>query len=71
MTRGGINTILFVGKERQSLQRDAEPQSLFEACDFSDDAEANGIDPDLIENNPRMFTWFPDPDGAQSGQDEM
>lgn len=31
--------------------------------------EANGIDR-IVENNPRMFTWFPDPDGAQSGQDE-
>ena len=32
--------------------------------------EANGIDSDSIENNPRMFTWFPDPDGAKNGKDE-
>ena len=25
---------------------------------------AKGIDPDTIENNPRMATYFPDPDNV-------
>ena len=25
-----------------------------------------GIDPDTIENNPRMATYFPDPDDASA-----
>ena len=26
---------------------------------------AKGIDPDSVENNPRMLTYFPDPDGPE------
>ena len=26
---------------------------------------AKGIDPDSVENNPRMLTYFPDPDDAE------
>ena len=51
MTRGGINTILFVQNLNPFLKT-----AFFRWC------EAKHIDPDSVENNPRMFTWFPDPD---------
>lgn len=70
MTRGGINTILFVGKDEINLYSAMQNLNPFLKYAFFRWCEANGIDPDSIENNPRMFTWFPDPDGAQSGQDE-
>ena len=70
MTRGGINTILFVGKDEINLYSAMQNLNPFLKHAFFRWCEANGIDPDSIENNPRMFTWFPDPDGAQSGQDE-
>ena len=67
MTRGGINTILFVGKDEINLYSAMQNLNPFLKHAFFRWCEANGIDPDSIENNPRMFTWFPDPDGAQSG----
>ena len=70
MTRGGINTILFIGKDEINLYSAMQNLNPFLKHAFFRWCEANGIDPDSIENNPRMFTWFPDPDGAQSGQDE-
>ena len=70
MTRGGINTILFVGKDEINLYSAMQNLNPFLKHAFFRWCEANGIDPDSIENNPRMFTWFPDPDGAKNGQDE-
>ena len=70
MTRGGINTILFVGKDEINLYSAMQNLNPFLKHAFFRWCEANGIDPDSIENNPRMFTWFPDPDGAKNGKDE-
>lgn len=61
MTRGGINTILFIGKDEINLYSAMQNLNPFLKHAFFRWCEANGIDPDSIENNPRMFTWFPGP----------
>ena len=33
--------------------------------------EEKRIDPDSVENNPRMFTWFPDPDKEKPSGDSL
>ena len=62
MTRGGINTILFVGDTEINLYSSMQNLNTFLNKAFYRWCAANGIDPDSVENNPRMFTWFPDPD---------
>lgn len=62
MTRGGINTILFVGDEEINLYSSMQNLNAFLNKAFFKWCEARRIDPDSVENNPRMFTWFPDPD---------
>ena len=51
LTRGGVNTI-------QNLNAFLS-KAFFKWC------AAKGIDPDSVENNPRMATYFPDPDPAK------
>lgn len=62
MTRGGINTILFVGDTEINLYSSMQNLNLFLNKAFYRWCEAKGLDPDSVENNPRMFTWFPDPE---------
>ena len=62
MTRGGINTILFVGKDEINLYSAMQNLNPFLKHAFFRWCDARGIDSDTVENNPRMFTWFPDPD---------
>ena len=62
MTRGGINTILFVGDTEINLYSSMQNLNAFLNKAFYRWCAAKGIDPDSVENNPRMFTWFPDPD---------
>ena len=66
MTRGGINTILFVGDEEINLYSSMQNLNAFLNKAFYRWCAAKGIDPDSVENNPRLFTWFPDPDGSSS-----
>ena len=63
MTRGGINTILFVGDDEINLYSAMQNLNAFLNKAFFAWCRVKGIDPDTVENNPRMFTWFPDPDG--------
>ena len=65
MTRGGINTILFVGEDEINLYSAMQNLNPFLKHAFFRWCQAKGIDPDGIENNPRLFTWFPDPDTAK------
>ena len=60
--RGGINTILFVGDEENNLYSSMQNLNAFLNKAFYRWCAAKGIDPDSVENNPRMFTWFPDPE---------
>ena len=62
MTRGGINTILFVDEDELNLYSAMQNLNPFLKTAFFRWCEAKHIDPDSVENNPRMFTWFPDPD---------
>ena len=65
LTRGGVNTILFVGDEEINLYSAMQNLNPFLKKAFFRWCEEKHIDPDSIENNPRMFTWFPDPDEAK------
>ena len=62
LTRGGVNTILFVGNEEINLYSAMQNLNAFLSKAFFKWCAAKGIDPDTIENNPRMATYFPDPD---------
>ena len=65
LTRGGVNTILFVGKEEINLYSAMQNLNAFLRKAFFKWCAAKGIDPDSVENNPRMATYFPDPDPAK------
>ena len=62
LTRGGVNTILFVGDEEINLYSAMQNLNAFLSKAFFKWCAAKGIDPDRVENNPRMATYFPDPD---------
>lgn len=62
LTRGGVNTILFVGDEEINLYSAMQNLNAFLNKAFFKWCEAKNLDPDSIENNPRMATYFPDPD---------
>ena len=62
LTRGGVNTILFVGDEEINLYSAMQNLNAFLRQAFFKWCAAKGIDPDTVENNPRMATYFPDPD---------
>ena len=62
LTRGGVNTILFVGDEEINLYSAMQNLNAFLSKAFFKWCAEKGIDPDTVENNPRMATYFPDPD---------
>ena len=62
LTRGGVNTILFVGDEEINLYSAMQNLNAFLSKAFFKWCAAKGVDPDTVENNPRMATYFPDPD---------
>ena len=68
LTRGGVNTILFVGDEEINLYSAMQNLNAFLSKAFFKWCAAKGIDPDTVENNPRMATYFPDP-GDPPAQD--
>ena len=51
-----------VGDEEINLYSSMQNLNAFLNKAFFKWCEARRIDPDSVENNPRMFTWFPDPD---------
>ena len=62
MTRGGINTILFVGEDEINLYSAMQNLNTFLSKAFFRWCAAKGIDPDSVENNPQLLTYFPDPE---------
>lgn len=62
MTRGGYNSILFVGDAEINLYSSMQNVNVFLGKAFYRWCEQKGIDPGNVENNPRMMAWFPDPD---------
>ena len=71
LTRGGVNTILFVGDEEINLYSAMQNLNPFLKTAFFRWCEEKRIDPDSVENNPRMFTWFPDPDKEKPSGDSL
>ena len=65
LTRSGVNTELFVGGESLQLYSAMQGLDAFLNKGFFRWCSAKGIDPDSVENNPRMLTYFPDPDDAE------
>ncbi len=63
ITRSGVETILFVADEEIPLSGAMQNLNPFLKRAFTRWCAVRGIDPDSVENNPRLFTWFPDPDG--------
>ena len=64
MTRGGIHTTLFVGEDTIPLYGSMQNLACFLEKAFFKWCRVKQIDPDTVENNPRMLTWFPDPENA-------
>ena len=64
MTRSGINVTLLVADDSVMLTSAMEGASAFLQHAFFRWCGEKGIDPDSVENNPRMLTFFPDPDDA-------
>ena len=62
MTRSGVNSILFVGKDELNVYSTMQDLNAFLNKAFYKWCEIKQIDPASVENNPAMFTWFPDPD---------
>ena len=62
MTRGGYQSVLFVGDTQIELDSSMQNVNVFLGKAFYRWCEAKGIDPESVENNPRMMRWFPDPE---------
>lgn len=62
LTRSGVNTELFVADESLQLYSAMQGLDGFLNKAFFKWCSVRGIDPDSVENNPRMLTYFPDPD---------
>lgn len=62
LTRSGVNSILFVADDEINVYSTMQNLNAFLNKAFYKWCEVKGIDPAGVENNPRMFTWFPDPE---------
>ncbi len=54
-----------MGEEEINLYSAMQNLNAFLSKAFFKWCAAKGIDPDSVENNPRMATYFPDPDPAK------
>ena len=61
-TRSGVQTVLFVGDDSLMLSEAMQGVNEFLSTAFFKWCDLKGIDPDSIENNPHMLTYFPDPE---------
>lgn len=59
-TRSGINSTLFVADDEINVYSSMQNLNTFLSKAFYQWCKVKQIDPATIENNPRMFTWFPD-----------
>lgn len=60
MTRSGVNSTLFVADDEINVYSSMQNLNAFLSKAFYKWCEVKEIDPATVENNPRMFTWFPD-----------
>ena len=58
-----MDTLLFVGEESLQLYSAMQGLDSFLNKAFFRWCAVKGIDPDSVENNPAMLTYFPDPEG--------
>ena len=63
-TRSGVQTVLFVADDSLMLSEAMQGVNEFLSTAFFKWCGIKGIDPDSIENNPPMLTYFPDPDNV-------
>lgn len=61
LTRSGVNVTLFVGEDTVMLTSAMQNVSNFLSTAFFRWCDEKGVDPDSVENNPRMLTYFPEP----------
>lgn len=64
MTRGGINATLFADGDSVMLTSAMQGAQEFLSHAFYKWCAIRDIDPDTVENNPRMMTFFPDKNDA-------
>ena len=62
LTRSGVNSTLFVADDEINLYSAMQNLNPFLSKAFRKWCQIKGVDPDRVENNPRMLTWFPEPD---------
>lgn len=60
LTRSGVHTTLFVAGEQVTLTSAMDGAQAFLCKAFYKWCDLRGIEPDSVENNPRMMTYFPD-----------
>ena len=65
-TRSGVQTVLFVGDDSLMLSEAMQGVNEFLSTAFFKWCDLKGIDPDSIENNPHMLTYFPDPEPEET-----
>ena len=68
LTRSGVQTVLFAADDSLMLSEAMQGVSEFLNTAFFKWCKLKEIDPDSIENNPRMLTYFPDPDPAEEAE---
>ena len=60
LTRSGVHTTLFVAGDQVTLTSAMDGAQAFLCKAFYKWCAAHEIEPDSVENNPRMMTYFPD-----------
>lgn len=62
LARSGVNISLYVDGDEIQLYSAMQGLDSFLNKAFYSWCQAKGIDPDTVENNPHMLTFFPEPD---------
>lgn len=62
LTRSGVNSTLFVAGDALNVYSTMQNLDRFLNHAFYRWCESKRIDPASVENNPAMYTWFPDPE---------
>ena len=65
LTRAGVQTTLYAAGDAIRLYEAMDGLKPFLEYAFSHWCEIKGIDPETVENNPEMLTFFPDPEEKQ------
>ena len=66
LARSGLNTSIYVDGDEIQLYSAMQGLDSFLNKAFYGWCRANHIDPDTVENNPRMLTYFPEPEDTNA-----